>query len=171
MTFNRLLRDFALCLCSTFFACSLAAQDKPKPCVLPQYRQLDSWIGDWDAFDLDAPTKVAARAHVVGILNGCAVHEDYQQIDGLHGESFSSYDASRGVWHQTWVTNFGQLLVLEGKYKDGALVLSGEDHRKKVLVRVFWKQMPDYIRERAETSSDHGKTWTMLFDMGFRPHK
>ena len=170
MLFKQTLRATIL-LCVATLGLSLAAQEKPKPCALPQYRQLDFWIGDFDAFDLDAPEKVAARAHITGILGACVIHEDYQQIDGLHGESFSVYDASRDVWHQTWVTNFGQLLELEGKYKDGALTLSGEDHRKKTLVRVSWTQTPNYVRERAETSSDQGKTWTMLFDMGFRPHK
>lgn len=171
MTFSALLRTVLLGCLTSVLACSLFAQEKSRPCSQPQYRQLDFWMGDFDAFDLDAPSKVAARAQITGILGGCVIHEDYQQVDGLHGESYSMYDASRDVWHQTWVTNRGQLLVVEGKFENGALTLAGVDNRNKALVRVFWKKMPDYVHEKAETSTDGGKTWKTLFDMGFRPHK
>jgi hypothetical protein len=42
----------------------------------------------------------------------------------LAGESFSIYDVSRKVWHQTWVTDRGKLLVIEGGLQQGAMVLS-----------------------------------------------
>jgi hypothetical protein len=31
------------------------------------------------------------------------------------GQSFTIYDVARDVWHQTWVTNRGELLEIEGK--------------------------------------------------------
>jgi hypothetical protein len=85
------------------------------------------WTGDWDAYGLDEGNKLVARARVDVILDGCALLEIYEQLDGLTGQSFSIYDASRGTWHQTWVTNRGKLLTLEGRFQDGRMTLTGTD--------------------------------------------
>src|ERR1700712_1519074 len=42
-------------------------------CATPEHRQLDFWIGDWDAYDVDAPGKVVARNRVDRILDGCVL--------------------------------------------------------------------------------------------------
>ena len=76
---------------------SLAAGG-PAPCSAPEYRQLDFWLGDWDTYNPDGSGPSQARNHVDAILGGCAIHERYEQGDGLTGESFSIYDATRRVW-------------------------------------------------------------------------
>ena len=53
-----------------------------------------------------------ARARVDLIAGGCAVHELYEQTDGLIGDSILSFDPVRKVWQQTWVNNGGGLMVL-----------------------------------------------------------
>jgi hypothetical protein len=147
-------------------------------CTAPEYRQLDFWIGDWDAYDLDGsgnPSKKAvARNRVDRILGGCALREVYEQTDGLVGQSFSTYDASRKVWHQTWVTNRGQLLVVEGRLVGDRLTLTGAlpaAGGHPGTLRVTWQPRKDGVRETAESSSDGGKTWKPLFDVLFQPHK
>jgi hypothetical protein len=154
-----------------FGVTALSAQAaKPAPCTAPEYRQLDFWVGDWDAFDYDNQKLVAARTHVSRILQGCSLLEDYEQTDGLHGRSFSTYDTSRKVWHQTWVTNRGSLLVVEGRMEGEKLVLSGTDHIRRADVRVTWEADEKGVRETAVSSTDGGKTWEPVFDMVFRPH-
>src|SRR5579863_5211998 len=91
-----------------------AGSSKSAACAAPEYHQFDFWVGDWDAFDIDNPTAPVARTRVDRILDGCVLREDYQGRDGHQGQSFSIYDASRKVWHQSWVTNRGELLVIEG---------------------------------------------------------
>ncbi len=153
---------------------SANAQPTPAGCTLPEYRQFDFWLGDWDAFDVDGPTTVVARIHVERILNGCVLQEDYEGADGLKGRSFSIYDASRKVWHQSWVTNRGQLLVIEGVSQAGAMVLNGVDRTtdgREKRVRGTWKAVDGGVRETAVTSIDGGKTWHPWFDLLFRPHK
>lgn len=150
-----------------------AASQTTATCALPQHRQLDFWIGDWDAFEMGAPNKPIAHAVIDRILSGCVIHEDYQQSDGLKGQSFSIYDSSRGVWHQTWVTNRGQLLVIEGKFDGHAVHLSGTDRSSgtPTLIRALWEPMQGGVHEKAEKSTDGGKTWVLWFDIDFRPHK
>jgi hypothetical protein len=147
---------------------------KPGACVAPEYRQFDFWAGDWDAFDVDKPTTKVARTRVDHILEGCVLLEDYQGTNGAKGQSFSIYDAARKVWHQSWVTNRGQLLVIEGALQAGEMVLTGIDHTpsgEERLVRGIWKPIDGGVRETAVISTDGGKTWKPWFDLIFRGHK
>jgi hypothetical protein len=147
---------------------------KAASCDAPQYRQYDFRLGDWDVFDIDNPNTKVARAHIDRILDGCVVRENYEQADGMNGQSFSIYDVSRGVWHQSWVTNGGVLLMIEGYLRAGAMVLSGVDHAAnggERRVRGTWKPMEGGVRETAVRSTDGGKTWVPWFDIAFRPHK
>jgi len=156
----------------TFDSTGARAQDnKQKRCATPEYHQFDFWIGRWDTFETN-DSKVIARNRVESMVGGCAIREVYEQGDGLVGESFSIYDAKRGVWHQSWVTNHGQLLVLEGGFVDGKMILTGDDYSsdgQARLLRGIWQRISDGVRETAETSSDAGKTWRPLFDIVFRP--
>lgn len=143
-------------------------------CATPEYRGLDFWAGDWDAYDVGKGDTPVARARVDIILGGCAVRELYEQSDGLVGQSLTTYDATRKVWHQTWMTNRGSLLAIEGRFQGGSLTLQGtqlstEGHEQ--IVRGVWTPQGGDVREIAHTSSDAGATWRPLFDMLFRRHK
>lgn len=141
-------------------------------CAAPEHRRLDFWVGDWDVFDVDAPGKVAARTTVTRILGGCALREVYDGVDGLSGESYTIYDAARNVWHQTWVTNRGQLLEIEGRFDGDRLTLEGTQRSAAgpdVRVRAVWMPEGRGVRETAHTSSDGGATWKPLFDIRFAP--
>jgi hypothetical protein len=157
-------------------ACCLAtatAAQSPAACDAAEYRQLDFWLGDWDTFESgDASTSIA-RTHVTPIAAGCAIHELYEQTDGLIGDSILSFDAARRVWQQTWVTNYGSLMVIVGRFKDGALTLEGEMHTRdgrSLLQRITWKAEGSGVRESSVMSKDGGKTWAPAFDVVFRKH-
>jgi hypothetical protein len=146
----------------------------PRPCSAAEYRQFHFWLGDWDSVD-SATGKPDARVRVTSILNGCVLHEDYQAVDGHRGQSFTMYDATRKVWHQTWVTDHGRLLEIEGHFQSNRMILSGTDltstgeHRQ---IRGIWKPLHGgLVEETAFTSTDGGKTWQPWFDLIFRPHK
>ncbi|HZU44954.1 MAG TPA: hypothetical protein VE994_19910 [Terriglobales bacterium] len=175
------LRIAIIAVSCLWLAGTTALVPRPSPpkklsdvCKTPEYRQFDFFVGDWDGFETSDRTHAVARNRVQVILDGCVVLEDYEGEDAHKGESFSIYDATRKVWHQTWVTNGGKLLVIEGKLENGAMVLSGsdltEDGRRR-LVRGTRKQFPGGVRENAETSVDGGKSWQVWFDMEFRPHQ
>jgi hypothetical protein len=146
----------------------------PAPkCTAPEYRQLDFWLGDWDTFEPDGSGASQARAHVDPILGNCAIHELYEQGDGLIGDSFLSYDGVRKVWQQTWLSNFGGLMVIQGNFKDGVLTLEGETHTRdgrSWMQRVTWKAEGKGVRESSVLSKDGGKTWEPAFDVLFLKH-
>ena len=157
-------------------ATPVAATPTSPDCTAAAYRQLDFWIGDWDTFESDPPGGPSiARAQVKPIAQGCAIHELYEQNDGLIGDSILSYDPVRRQWQQTWVTNRGALMVLWGNFnQDGALVLEGETHLKdgrSVMQRITWEPQDDGVREWAVMSKDGGKTWTPAFDVLFLKRK
>lgn len=150
---------------------SSAESAKPAACASPEYRQLDFWVGDWDVFEVDGSTKVAG-VRVDRVLDGCVLREVYSGTNGLTGQSVSLYDASRRIWHQTWVTNRGQLLIVEGKIQADEMVLSGAYQAtsgEETQVRGTWKPVNGGVRETAVTSTDGGKEWKRWFDLVFRP--
>ena len=152
---------------------TFAATAKPAAaCVDATHHQFDFWLGDWDTFDMDASGKPpVARNHVDSILGGCVLREVYEQTDGLVGQSFTVYDVDRQLWHQSWVTNRGQLLVLEGRQEGRQIVLSGvERGDHDAMIRVSWEPQAGGVREIARKSHDGGKSWQPLFDILFRPH-
>ena len=163
-----------LALAACIASASGAAAAPPPRCTAPEYRQFDFWAGDWDAYDADDPSRPAARVRVDPILDGCALREDYSGVSGLVGQSLNTYDAVRKVWHQSWVTNRGQLLVLEGEQHDGKMTLRATESTASgpVLWEGVWiPQANGEVRETARISSDGGKTWKPAFDMIFRKHK
>ena len=140
-------------------------------CSAAEYHQLDFWIGDWDTFETDATGGPSvANARVEPIAQGCAIHELYEQNDGLIGDSILSYDPVRKQWQQTWVTNRGSIMTLWGVFEGGVLVLEGEAHLQdgvSVMQRITWKGQDKGVRESAVLSKDGGKNWTPAFDVLF----
>jgi hypothetical protein len=146
----------------------------PLPCAGNSYRQFDFWIGDWDVFDVERPTVLVAHARIESMLNGCVLHEVYENVEGQKGESFSIYDATRDCWHQSWVNDRGYLLTIEGHLQRDDMILEGVDHLpdgKPRQVRGEWRAEGHGVREIAARSIDGGKTWLPWFDITFRQHK
>jgi hypothetical protein len=149
-----------------------AASPATSACGAADYHRLDFWIGDWDTFETETPAGASvARAHVDAIAGGCAIHELYEQNDGLIGDSILSFDPVRKQWQQTWVTNRGSIMVIHGDFRDGKLVLEGDVHLadgRTVRQRITWEAQDGGVRESAVLSKDGGTTWTPSFDVVFR---
>jgi hypothetical protein len=152
---------------------SYAESDTAASCAAPEYHQFDFWLGDWDVFEIGGKAPVA-RVKITPALDGCALREQYLAADRHVGESLSIYDSAAQLWHQSWFTNRGQFLAIEGNYKNGEMDLSGvgraPDGRKR-LVRGIWKPEGHNVRETAFRSTDDGKSWELWFDLEFRPHQ
>jgi hypothetical protein len=135
------------------------------PCSAPEHRQFDFWIGDWRVTTPDG--KHAGDNRIERVLDGCALHENWQGASGGRGFSYNAWDRDRKLWHQTWVDRQGTLLLLEGGLQNGAMVLSGT--QGKALNRITWTPNKDgSVRQHWETSADGGKTWQTAFDGLYR---
>jgi len=169
-----LTRLFAVLLLSSLCAEAAGEPRTSSKCATAEHRRLDFWIGDWDAYDTGGSEKPGARVRVEVILGGCVLREVYEGTDGLVGESFTIYDSSRKLWHQTWVTNRGELLQIEGRFRGNSLTLQGSrlsPNGREEIVRGVWTSQDGGVREIAHTSADGGATWRPWFDILFRPHK
>jgi hypothetical protein len=143
-------------------------------CGSAEHRQFDFWLGDWDVYDVPDTTKVVARARISRMLGGCALREVYTQPDGMEGESFSLWDPTKGRWHQSWATNRGALLLLEGRFDGGRMVLVApvwKPDGSSTQLRGTWWPEGRNVRLKAERSTDGGKRWGPVFDIVFRPRR
>jgi hypothetical protein len=137
-----------------------SAGDKPAACSAAEHHQFDFWIGHWDVF-LPNGNK-AGENRVESVEGGCALLEQWSGVRGPTGKSLNIYDALRRTWHQTWVDSTGGLLVLEGHWSDGRMVLSSS---ASPIQRITWAPQPDgSVRQLWESSKDGGKTWSTAFD-------
>ena len=145
------------------------------PCAAPEYRQFDFWLGDWDISSPDG--KPAGSNKIVSILNGCAIQENWTGAKGAHGTSLNLYDSATRRWHQTWVDDSGGLLVLDGEFRDGNMVLAGRRPSQKtrgtVLThRITWTSLPgERVRQLWEASPNDGRTWQTVFDGTYTKRK
>ena len=144
---------------------SSLADAQPMSCQAPEHRQFDFWVGDWRVTTPDG--KHAGDNRIEKVLDGCALHESWQGASGGRGFSYNAYDRDRKVWHQTWVDRQGNLLLLEGGLRDGAMVLEGA--QGATLNRITWTPNKDgSVRQHWEASADQGKTWQTAFDGLYR---
>jgi hypothetical protein len=142
------------------------AADPPRPCGAPQHHQFDFWIGEWDVRTPDG--KLAGTNRITGILGGCGLRESWTGAGGTTGTSLNAYDAARGLWHQTWIDSGGTVLLLEGSFRDGRMVLGGVTHPAGGAAkqdRITWEPLGGGdVRQLWEQSSDGGTSWTVVFE-------
>ena len=152
-----MLRKFYVgCVLVAFSA--LANAQAPAPaCTAAEHHQFDFWLGDWDVKTPDG--KPAGSNHIEAIAKGCALLENWTGAKGGTGKSLNIYDASRKLWHQTWVDSTDTLLKLDGGFRDGKMILENPGNR------ITWTPRADgTVTQVWETTADEGKTWTVGFD-------
>jgi len=144
----------------------LLAQSSPPPCTAPEYRQFDFWIGEWEV--RGPKGGLAGVNRITRIENGCAIEENWKGAGGFTGRSLNAYRSSTGTWHQTWVGSDGVVLLLDGRYEAGKMVLEGTTGR--TMHRITWSRLDaGKLRQFWEQSDDQGKTWTVAFDGTYSP--
>jgi tetratricopeptide (TPR) repeat protein len=146
----------------------LAIIEQLTPCNTPRYRDFDFWLGEWDVTPANAPTSTAHNS-ITSVQDGCVVLEQYETQGGFTGMSINFYDSVTGLWHQTWMSNSGGAVYLEGGLRDGAMVLTDADlpisDVAGTINRVTWSTLDDgRVRQHWENSTDQGETWTTSFD-------
>ena len=133
-------------------------------CSTPENHAFDFWVGDWK---VTSSGKLAGYNHITQEHGSCVVHEHYTTERGYTGESLNIFDATRKLWHQTWVDSDGTLLLLDGTFHDGKMLLEGsliDQQGKSVRQRITWTPNTDgSVRQLWESMDPAGK-WTVVFD-------
>jgi hypothetical protein len=163
---KKLFAALALCLAAIPVAALAASAPTPKPCSSAENRQFDFWVGDWRVTDPQG--KFAGTNDVTVEYGGCVVQEHWRGAGGDVGSSFNSYRPSTKMWHQTWVDNQGQVILLDGTYANGVMNLRGPFTTRKggaAINRIRWTRIDgDHVRQLWDYSLDGGKSWKVAFD-------
>jgi hypothetical protein len=93
----------------------------PPPCSAAEHRQLDFWVGEWEA-ETQAPdgSTVTATNSITRDFGACVIREHFRlprgNPDGSEfvGGSYSIYDRPTSSWRQMWVDNAGGMFDLRG---------------------------------------------------------
>ena len=154
------------------------AADIPPCSSDPGFSMLDFWVGSWDVFEnVKDGAKVGAN-RIQKIQDGCAVTEDWTDIQGGTGHSLFYYLPSTKTWKQVWVTP--QALASGGlkekqlveRLPDGGLRFQGTLLRKNggsYLDRTtLTPKSADEVLQKIEISLDGGKEWKTTFDAVYR---
>lgn len=137
------------------------AGEPARPCGVPEHKQFDFWVGDWEVRSPQG--ELRGHNRIEAIEGGCALRETYSTSRGYSGTSLNFWNVGTGRWHQTWIDNQGSPLHLDGGLVDGEMVLRGS--AGGALQRITWTPLDDgRVRQLWEVSSDGGATWTVAFD-------
>ncbi len=146
-------------------AAAPASPPPPPPCSTAEYRQLDFWVGEWDAeFDLPGGKTGRATNRITRDEFGdCVIAEHFDQPDtGFVGASFSTYDRHKKKWVQTWVDNRGGYITLAGGTVEGRpwsfeLVTVEPRGPQQVHSRMIWQEVkPDSFTWRWQARQADG---------------
>jgi hypothetical protein len=139
----------------------------PADCADPGSQDFDFWVGEWNVTNVGNGDRVG-RNRIEPILGGCVLRETWAGASGNSGTSLNFFDTQRGRWRPFWVWRQGTTLELEGEYRDGHMVLSGEacaPDGKTTLNRITWHNNADgTVRQQWEIPRDGGQPWETIFD-------
>lgn len=143
------------------------------PCTTDEYRHFDFWLGEWDVTAAGA-AQATASSRISSHQAGCAILEEYT-AGGFTGMSINFYDSVTERWHQSWMSNAGTAVYLEGGLDEkGAMVMSDTgmtlNEVTGVVNRTTWTPNDDgSVRQLWEQSSDDGASWIIIFDGTYTP--
>ena len=167
-----------ICLALTLYA-QPAFAPPANACSDPEFRQLDFWLGEWNA-TWPAPAGLPAGSgtnHITKSYEGCVIEEHFDGRPGQHlmGHSVSVYHAPTKSWRQTWVDASNSRVDFVGGLVDGKMVLVGDwkgvnGPGKDAIIRMSYSKNPDgSVRQHGEQSTDFGVTWSNNFDFTYHP--
>lgn len=138
------------------------------PCrYLPEARQFDFWIGEWDVKSTNGTT--AGKSSVQLMLGDCVLFENWTSAapQTYSGKSFNVYNSSAKKWMQTWVDDKGGVIeFINGEVKDNTLTFVTLPNVQGQITRLTFHNLePGKVRQHFEVSADSGKTWTTTTDL------
>jgi tetratricopeptide (TPR) repeat protein len=145
-----------------------------RPCLTrDESRRFDFWVGEWEV--KNAQGQPAGQSSVQRLLEGCALYENWTDLQGGGGKSLNSYNTDVKQWQQFWTDQYGRVTEYrESEWLDGSLRFTAKQIMPQgpaLLHMTFTPVKPDVVRQFGEMSVDGGKTWTPTFDLYYYRRK
>lgn len=157
------------CLILLLLTFDAFADNEASPCDKdPSHHLLDFWIGDWNV--QDSSGEKVGENKIEKILNGCAVIENWIDLEGHEGKSFFYYNNPTKEWKQIWVEDSGGMKekIFVEKFENGAIRFRGNvQTRNGSMIQDQTTLTPldrNHVRQVIEISRDEGKSWVVVFD-------
>lgn len=150
------------------------AQSDTTPCSLPESKQFDFWLGEWNLSWKDTDGRELNGTNKINkILDGCVVQENFETADGtFKGTSVSLYNQRLKKWQQTWVDNAGAYLDFTGEFSNDRMELSrdGKDKNGKPiqLRMIFYNITNNEFDWNWEKTDDNGTNWKVLWKIHYK---
>jgi hypothetical protein len=163
--------------CLSQISSAQAITSAPPSCLTDStYHVLDFWVGTWNVFD-SSNTKVGS-SRIEKIVGGCAIIENWTELDGSEGKSLFYYATDQKRWKQVWVTPNAMMpggfkeKRLVAKLPGGGVRFQGEIVGQLSIVLDRTTLTPvegGKVRQVIEISRNGGTSWTTTFDALYVP--
>lgn len=130
------------------------------PCVAPESRQFDFWVGAWS---VSSNGQTIAQSDITLAPGGCAVFEHYRDNGGTVGRSLNFYEGGTAKWYQTYVDNANNRLLLSGSFAAGAMTLFTPAVGQQVQQWVWTTEANGRVRQVGSASTNGGATYGAPF--------
>ena len=141
----------------------------------PEMKMLAGLAGEWDvemSWKMDPASEdwmgSRGKAVFMSVLDGCGMHQTYKETDpetDFQGSGMMAYNRETGKWQSIWMDNMtAAISYYQGDFKDGALVVSGEDYWNgmKYISRITTKNITENKFDWIFEMSLDGQTFTTM---------
>lgn len=137
-------------------------------------KAMDFWVGEWECVGRsrtkpgeDDWSETKATNSIKSTLGGKVIEENFA-MDGFNGRSWTVYNATKGVWQQTWVDDSGAYLLFEGKVTDQSRELRLMNGRPGNDMRMIWEDVThEGFWWRWQLSTDSGAHWETQWELRY----
>ena len=142
----------------------MAQDEQPAPCSTEEYRQLDFWVGEWNAAWDDGEGNIVHGSNTITReLGDCMIEENFNGNPGnaLEGHSISMYVPRLGHWKQIWMDNQGGFLDFSGGPDEEGFHFTMERPSEQAPhLRMVFRNITDNSFDwHWQRSQDGGETW------------
>ncbi len=156
------------------FSVNLQAQTHLKDLNPNEY--FDFWIGDLDLIWESGENFGTGENSIFKTLNNAVIQENFKVIDdanmnGYMGKSWSVFNASKGIWYQTWVDNQGAYLEFIGEFNNNRIFkreILKPDGSKIMQRMIFYDIKPESFSWDWENSTNNGEIWNLQWRIYYK---
>lgn len=140
-----------------------------------KHKEMDFWVGEWEVYSNRTNNKIGTN-EIKPIVEGCALQENWSDILGFRGTSFTLYSEKHKAWKQTWVDNTGDITEFTGVMKDNQIIFITapvlyKDGKIGIKRMTIVKKSSDELIQKGEESFDNMTTWEPMYDLTYKRKK